>query len=171
MQSRPASTTPAFRWPSSWHGCLRPPSRLSSPTKARAEPMSWVYPRRVKQPRWRRAAKAGGSHGREARMTLKPAIALAILGVSGRLSAQVQGRVGAALPQVQVERPATGLALHDFLYAGESHERNIYIVRGEQDCVELLGPGSQGRDQRRGVLVEQKCAVRAPVRHRRDYAG
>ena len=52
-------------------------------------------------------------------MTLKSAIALVVLGVSGGLCAQAQ-----------VKAPATGLAQHDFMYTGESHQRNIFIVRG-----------------------------------------
>ena len=93
-------------------------------------------------------------------MTLKPAIALAILGVSGRPSAQVQGRVGAALPQVQVERPATGLALHDFLYAGESHERNIYLDNFNPNLPADRASALQGCNQQlcnatRGSLVDK----------------
>ena len=52
-------------------------------------------------------------------MKLRLAIALVVLGVSGGLCAQEQ-----------VKAPATGLAQHDFLYTGESHQRNIFIVRG-----------------------------------------
>ena len=52
-------------------------------------------------------------------MRLKSAIILFVLGVPGGLCAQAQ-----------VKAPATGLAQHDFLYTGESHQRNIFIVRG-----------------------------------------
>ena len=52
-------------------------------------------------------------------MRMKSAIALVVLGVSSGLYAQAP-----------VMAPATGLARHDFLYAGESHQRNIFIVRG-----------------------------------------
>jgi hypothetical protein len=69
---------------------------------------------------------------------------LVVLGVPGGVYAQVQGRVGAALPQVQIEGPATGLARHDFLYAGESHERNIYIVRGGKIAWSYSDPAGKG---------------------------
>jgi hypothetical protein len=76
----------------------------------------------------------------------KSAIALVFLGVSGGLCAQTQGRVGAALPPVQVETRATasGLARHDFLYAGESKERNIFIVRGGKIAWSYSDPASKG---------------------------
>ena len=71
-------------------------------------------------------------------MKLAPVLVLAVAGISCALQAQVQmhGHVGpafppvsAALPKVHPERPATGLGAHDFLYAGESHDRRIFIVR------------------------------------------
>lgn len=77
-------------------------------------------------------------------MTLKTAAALALLGVCGGIQAQVQGRVGAALPQVQTESPSTALARHDFLYAGESHQRNIYIVRGGKIAWSYSDPEGKG---------------------------
>jgi len=49
----------------------------------------------------------------------KLAIILVILGVFCGLTAQAQ-----------VPAPATGLGQHDFMYTGESHQRNIFIVRG-----------------------------------------
>ena len=36
----------------------------------------------------------------------------------------------AAFAQMPAPLPGHGLAQHDFLYAGESHDRNLYIVRG-----------------------------------------
>ena len=75
----------------------------------------------------------------------KTAITVAILGVTGVLYAQApQRHVGAALPQVQTESPATGLAQHEFLYAGESHERNIYIVRGGKIAWSYSDPAGKG---------------------------
>jgi hypothetical protein len=59
---------------------------------------------------------------RKARMTLKKLIALIVLSVASGVSAQ-----SPAAPQAL---PGNGLAQHDFLYAGESHDRNILIVRG-----------------------------------------
>lgn len=57
------------------------------------------------------------------------AIVLVLLGVSRGLHAQVvpRGRAAASSPPVQL--PGKGLAQHDFLYAGESHQRQIFIVR------------------------------------------
>ena len=49
-----------------------------------------------------------------------------VLGVSGTLRAQTPG---AAAPLSPAELPGRGLAQHDFLYAGESHDRRIFIVR------------------------------------------
>ncbi len=63
-------------------------------------------------------------------MSFKPLFALLACAFPALLSAQLQGRVGAALPKVQVEKPAVGLGQHDFLYAGESLRRRIFIVRG-----------------------------------------
>jgi len=55
-------------------------------------------------------------------MGLRLTIALAVLGVCGGVYAQ-----GPAVPSVL---PGNGLAQHDFMYVGESHDRNIFIVRG-----------------------------------------
>lgn len=40
--------------------------------------------------------------------------------------------------------PGTGLAQHDFLYAGESHQRNIYIVRGGKVVWHYSDPDGKG---------------------------
>ena len=40
--------------------------------------------------------------------------------------------------------PGKGLAQHDFLYAGESHERNIYIVRGGKIAWSYSDPAGKG---------------------------
>jgi outer membrane protein assembly factor BamB len=53
-------------------------------------------------------------------------ILVVVLGISGTLWAQTPG---AAAPLSPAELPGRGLAQHDFLYAGESHERRIFIVR------------------------------------------
>jgi hypothetical protein len=78
-------------------------------------------------------------------MKVKHFAVLAVFGVAGWLHAQaVQGglvapapkapvklgQVGSALAQAPIEHVSTLLSRHDFLYAGESHDRNIYIVRG-----------------------------------------
>src|SRR5580698_7600674 len=46
-----------------------------------------------------------------------------------------------AVPQIL---PGTGLAQHDFLYAGESHDRNIYIVRGGKIVWSYSDPAGKG---------------------------
>ena len=43
------------------------------------------------------------------------------------VSAQVQGSPGPLVAAQQL--PGNGLAEHDFMYAGESHDRKIFIVR------------------------------------------
>jgi len=54
------------------------------------------------------------------------AAVVVVLGTSGTLFAQTPG---AAAPLSPAELPGRGLAQHDFLYAGESHDRRIFIVR------------------------------------------
>jgi hypothetical protein len=61
----------------------------------------------------------------------KSAIILAIFGVFCGLTAQAQA-------------PATGLAQHDFLYAGESHQCNIFIVRGGKVVWSYSDPEGRG---------------------------
>jgi hypothetical protein len=50
-----------------------------------------------------------------------------LLAAGGTIGAQAQGTAGpyASTPQL----PGNGLAGHDFMYAGESHDRRIFIVR------------------------------------------
>ena len=52
-------------------------------------------------------------------MMRKLMMALVVLGVFSGLTARAQ-----------VKAPAMGLGQHDFMYTGESHQRNIFIVRG-----------------------------------------
>jgi hypothetical protein len=66
-------------------------------------------------------------------MRLKSAIALVVLGVTGGLCAQAQ-----------VKAPSTGLAQHDFLYTGESHQRNMFIVRGGKIVWSYSDPAGKG---------------------------
>src|ERR1035438_9665594 len=42
------------------------------------------------------------------------------------------------------ELPGKGLAQHDFLYAGESHDRNIYVVRGGRIAWSYSDPAGKG---------------------------
>ena len=55
-------------------------------------------------------------------MRLNSLIALLALATAGTIFAQP--------PNPPETAPGVGLARHDFLYAGESHDRNIFIVRG-----------------------------------------
>jgi hypothetical protein len=48
---------------------------------------------------------------------------------STALLAQAPPRVASAMPPIQTDGVATGLARHDFLYAGEAKERHIFLVR------------------------------------------
>jgi hypothetical protein len=69
-------------------------------------------------------------------MRLQSAIVLAVLGICGGVFALAQG-----VPQVL---PGKGLAQHDFMYTGESHERNIYIVRGGKIVWSYSDPAGKG---------------------------
>jgi len=50
-----------------------------------------------------------------------------LLVAGGAIRAQTQS--GSSLPVAVQQLPADGLTAHDFLYAGESHDRRIFIVR------------------------------------------
>jgi hypothetical protein len=45
---------------------------------------------------------------------------------------------------VPAHLPGNGLAQHDFMYAGESHDRNIYIVRDGKVAWSYSDPGGKG---------------------------
>ena len=57
---------------------------------------------------------------------MRAVILIAILGASCGLHAQTPGGAAASSP---TQLPGEGMAQHDFLYAGESHQRQIFIVR------------------------------------------
>ena len=70
--------------------------------------------------------------------------AAAVLVVSGLVAV---GLVGTAIGRAQgvpAQLPGSGLAQHDFMYAGESHERNIYIVRGGKVVWHYADPAGKG---------------------------
>jgi len=69
-------------------------------------------------------------------MRLKAAIVLGLLGICGGVYAQ-----GPAVPAVL---PGNGLAQHDFMYVGESHDRNIFIVRGGKVVWSYSDPAGKG---------------------------
>jgi len=64
--------------------------------------------------------------GEKGAVMFKSAVVVVVLGISGTLWAQT---MGAAAPLSPAELPGRGLAQHDFLYAGESHDRRIFVVR------------------------------------------
>ena len=57
---------------------------------------------------------------------------------------KIKGQVGAAFAQAPVEHVSTLLARHDFLYAGEAKDRNIYIVRGGKIAWSFSDPAGKG---------------------------
>jgi hypothetical protein len=63
----------------------------------------------------------------------KSSVALFFLGIFIGLAAQAQ-----------VKAPSTDLARHDFLYAGESHQRNMFIVRGGKVVWSYSDPAGRG---------------------------
>ena len=69
-------------------------------------------------------------------MTTRILSALIVLSVAASVHAQPP-----AAPQAL---PGNGLAQHDFLYAGESHDRNIYIVRGGKIVWSYSDPAGKG---------------------------
>jgi hypothetical protein len=66
-------------------------------------------------------------------MMRKSSVALVVLGIFIGLAAQAQ-----------VKAPSTDLARHDFLYAGESHQRNMFIVRGGKVVWSYSDPAGRG---------------------------
>jgi len=81
---------------------------------------------------------------------------LAFVGIAGAVQGQVltpppmqpaapvRGQVGSAFAQAPVEHVSTSLARHDFMYAGESHDRNICIVRGGKIAWNYSDPAGKG---------------------------
>jgi hypothetical protein len=69
-------------------------------------------------------------------MMLRTVIGMVALGVSGGVYVQAQ--------TTPAQLPGRGLAQHDFLYAGESHDRNIFIVRGGRVVWSYSDPGGKG---------------------------
>jgi hypothetical protein len=72
---------------------------------------------------------------------LRAAILIAILGASGGLRAQTLGGAAASSP---TKLPGGGMAQHDFLYAGESHQRQIFIVRQGKIAWSYDDPAGKG---------------------------
>jgi hypothetical protein len=59
----------------------------------------------------------------------KPSIALAVIALGGTLQAQSPA-ISATMPSPSpAQLPGNSLAQHDFLYAGESRDRKIFIAR------------------------------------------
>ena len=60
---------------------------------------------------------------------LKPAFGIVLLGLSSSLCAQTPAPSQDSTLASPAVLPGNGLAQHDFLYAGESHSRRIYVIR------------------------------------------
>jgi hypothetical protein len=71
--------------------------------------------------------------GERIAMKLRLGIAFIVFGMCGGVYAQ-----GPAV------LPGAGLAQHDFMYVGESHDRNIYIVRGGNIAWSYSDPAGKG---------------------------
>jgi hypothetical protein len=69
-------------------------------------------------------------------MMLKSLTAMVALGVSAATYAQV--------PAVPLQLPGKGLSQHDFLYAGESHDRRIFVVRQGKVAWSYDDPAGKG---------------------------
>ncbi len=71
----------------------------------------------------------------------KHSIALAVIAACGTLHAQTSVVTKASAP---AQLPGNGVAQHDFLYAGESHERRIFIVRQGKIAWSYDDPAGKG---------------------------
>ncbi|MGD0629456.1 MAG: hypothetical protein ABR987_08890 [Terracidiphilus sp.] len=60
------------------------------------------------------------------------------------LFAGISGGIQTHAQNAPAESPGKGLAQHDFMYAGESHDRNIYIVRGGKIVWNYSDPAGKG---------------------------
>ena len=69
---------------------------------------------------------------------------MVLVGACCVVNAQQQGGAGAAAAASPSQLPGKGLAQHDFLYAGESHDRQIYIVRQGKIVWSYDDPGGKG---------------------------
>jgi outer membrane lipoprotein-sorting protein len=80
-------------------------------------------------------------------MRLKAAVVMLAL-AAGCATAQVQGAVGSdpgqAVQRAPAQLPGKGLAQHDFVYSGESHDRKIFIVRGGKVVWSYNDPAGKG---------------------------
>jgi hypothetical protein len=80
-------------------------------------------------------------------MNVKAAVVMLALAASCA-TAQIQGVVGSApTPATQrapAQLPGKGLAQHDFVYSGESHDRKIFIVRGGKVVWSYNDPAGKG---------------------------
>jgi hypothetical protein len=74
---------------------------------------------------------------------IKSAVVIAFLAVS--IGVHAQGPNGAATaPASPAQLPGKGLAQHDFIYSGESHDRKIFIVRGGKIVWSYDDPAGKG---------------------------
>jgi hypothetical protein len=93
-------------------------------------------------------------------MRLTTLLALMVVLVAGGVYAQ--GTTGAQ------DLPGKGLAQHDFLYAGEAPDRNIYMVRGGKIIWSYSDPAGKGEIS---DALERQYSDCASVWTDRDYEG
>jgi len=74
---------------------------------------------------------------------IKWIVVIALFGVTGGLYGQAPGSASTTTSS-QAQMPGKGLAQHDFMYAGESRERRIFIVRGGKIAWSYDDPAGKG---------------------------
>lgn len=72
-------------------------------------------------------------------------------------------------PRVPARLPGKGLAQHEFMYTGESHERRIFIVRHGEIVWTYDDPAGKGEIS--DAVVEWQHTVRTSIWRRRDNPG
>ena len=89
-------------------------------------------------------------------MIFRLAVLAVVLGASGTGFAQGPEASSAFAP---AQLPGKGLAQHDFLYAGESHDRKIFIVRQGKIVWSYDDPAGKGVDAVRPIRDDIKARV------------
>src|SRR5580693_5390065 len=75
---------------------------------------------------------------------LKSVFSIVLLGLSSGLCAQTPAPSSDSTLASPAVLPGNGLAQHDFLYAGESHSRRIYVIRYGEVVWNYDDPGGKG---------------------------
>jgi len=74
---------------------------------------------------------------------LRLAVVISVFGLTFSIGAQAPGNTQTA-PRAPVQLPGAGLAQHDFMFAGESHNRRIVIVRKGKIVWSYDDPAGEG---------------------------